>query len=149
VAGDDLAMKKYWPWVTWTYRGLETGAWAMIRVSTGLVIATHGVARLFILDPAFGFTKYISALPPAGVGWLELAGGLMLALGLLTRPVALLLAIEWFLFTLGHVPSGRPQSWLMLGAIDHYPAMLTALNLAFLFRGGGRWSLDRAIGREF
>jgi hypothetical protein len=37
----------------------------------------------------------------------------------------------------------------MLGAFDHYPAMLFLLSLAFLMRGGGHYSLDRRIGREF
>jgi putative oxidoreductase len=87
-------------------------------------------------------------LTPFGVGMLELAGGVLLALGLLTRPVALILAALWFLFAIGATPNGK-QHWLMLGAFDHYPAMLMLLSVAFLLRGGGRYSLDRLVGREF
>jgi hypothetical protein len=37
----------------------------------------------------------------------------------------------------------------MLGATPHYPAMVAAVCVAFVLRGGGYWSLDRSIGKEF
>ena len=146
--GDDCATRKYWPWIAWTYRRVETYSCAMIRFFTGAILATHGVARLFGPAPAFGLTKYVAALPPASLGAFELAGGLALAAGFLTRPVALLFTVLWLLFSFSHAPGG-PESWFMLGAFDHYPAMLACLCIAFVFRGGGRWSLDHRIGREF
>jgi len=40
-------------------------------------------------------------------------------------------------------------SWLMLGATPHYPAFVAALCIVFILRGGGRYSLDRLLGKEF
>jgi putative oxidoreductase len=91
---------------------------------------------------------------PATSGWattigsLELVGGAMLALGLLTRPVALLLAIELFFVTF-IAPQNLTLAWIMKGAAEHYALTIFVVCLAFVFRGGGRWSLDRKIGREF
>ena len=59
-----------------------------------------------------------------------------------------LAALTLLAIVLGATPGGK-QHWLMLGAFDHYPAMLFLLSIAFLMRGGGRYSLDRRIGREF
>ena len=149
MRNENAHMQKIWPWVTWTYRAWEDYAYAFVRCSTGIVLMTHGVARLFGSNPSFGYNEYLAKLPPTGVGIFELVGGFALALGFLTRPVALLTGLLWLLFTLGHKPSGRPGSWFMLGAIDHYPAMIMLLCVAFLFRGGGRYSLDRRTGKEF
>ena len=144
----DAQMQKYLPWVVWTYQWVEPCAFALMRLFCGAIFFIHGYARLFTDNPTFGFNPAVEWLTPAGVGAIELVGGALLALGLLTRPAALALAGLWFLFALGATPGGK-QHWLMLGAFDHYPAMLFLLSIAFLMRGGGRYSLDRRIGREF
>ena len=70
----------------------------------------------------------------------------MLALGLLTRPVALLFAAELLAMIFAvHIHNGF--AWANGGI--QYPLLLLALCLAALFRGGGRYSLDRLIGKEF
>src|SRR3954469_21748900 len=67
---------------------------AALRIATGLIYIPHGLQKLFGFPapPATG-------LPPLGsmfgVGAvLELVGGILILLGLLTRPVAFLLAGE-------------------------------------------------------
>lgn len=148
MSDPDRQMAKYLPWVVWTYRYVEPYSFALMRFFCGATFVIHGYARLFTDNPTFGFNPAVEWLTPFGVGMLELAGGVLLALGLLTRPVALILAALWFLFAIGATPNGK-QHWLMLGAFDHYPAMLMLLSVAFLLRGGGRYSLDRLVGREF
>jgi len=77
---------------------------------------------------------------------LESLGGARLILGLLTRPIALLFVIELLAFISGvHIDKG----WLWNRGGVQYPLFLLGLCLAFLFRGGGHYSLHRAIGREF
>jgi uncharacterized membrane protein YphA (DoxX/SURF4 family) len=56
----------------------------------------------------------------------------MLALGLLTRPVALAIAIEMTVIT-RRCTGGPPLS----------------AGVTIAWRGGGKYSLDRGIGREF
>ena len=147
MANESAALRKYWPGITWTYRAVEPCSYAMMRFFAGAIFFTHGYARLFSASPSYGFNPWVSWLTPFGVGMIELVGGLLLAIGLLTRPAALLLTLLWLLFAIGFTPTGK-QTWLMLGAFDHYPAMLFLISLAFLWRGGGRYSLDRRIGRE-
>lgn len=92
---------------------------------------------------------FLDSLSPSAIGVLELVGGALLAVGLLTRPVALLLAIEWIAIALTGAIALKPgTSWLMLGATPHYPAFVAALCIVFLVRGGGRYSLDRLVGKE-
>ena len=71
-------------------------------------------------------------------------GGLLLALGLATRPVAAVVAV--FLATAATVHLGAGFFWT--GGGWEYPVLWTLLALHFALRGGGRYSLDRAIGRE-
>ena len=141
-------MRKYWPWITWTYRSVEPYSYAMMRFFSGAIFFTHGYARLFTENTKFGLNPVVSWLTPVGVGLIELVAGALLAIGLLTRPAALFLTLLWLLFAIGFTPGGK-QTWLMLGAFDHYPAMLFLISLAFLWRGGGRYSMDHKIGREF
>ncbi len=139
-------MRKYIPSLVW-YEPFEPFAYAFIRFCTGAIIAAHGVHRLFY-GASIAELGTLRALPSGAVGAFELVAGALLALGLLTRPVALLLAVEWLAAAFA-VPVKPGEIWIMLGATPHYPAMVAGACLAFLLRGGGYWSLDRRIGKEF
>ena len=141
-------MGKYLPWMVWSYRHVEPYSFALMRFFCGATFVVHGYARLFTDNQSFGMNPAVDWLTPSGVGMIELVGGALIAFGLITRPAALALAALWFLFTIGATPNGK-QHWLMLGAFDHYPAMLMLLSVGVLMRGGGHYSLDRLIGREF
>ena len=87
-------------------RRWETGdvAYLVLRVATGLLFMLHGLQKLFGL---FGnaAVPLSSKLGVAGV--LELVGGLLLAFGLFTRPVALVLAGEMAIaYLTAHLPRG-------------------------------------------
>ncbi|MEA2953819.1 MAG: putative oxidoreductase [Alphaproteobacteria bacterium] len=140
-------MQKYVPSLVW-YRPFEPFAYAFIRFSTGAVLLLHGVQRLFFGAATAELGDYLGRLSPASVGSFEVICGAMLALGLLTRPVALLFALEWLVIaSSAHLRPGA--SWLMQGATEHHPAFLIGLCIAFIFRGGGYYSLDRRLGKEF
>lgn len=132
------------------YRPFAPLSYAFTRFCAGAIFIPHGMQKLLGGAAA---DKFVAALgladptPWAGVmGVLELVGGIMLALGLLTRPVALLLAAELLTMIFAvHIHNGFAWS---NGGIQ-YPLLLLALCLAALFRGGGRYSLDRLIGKEF
>jgi putative oxidoreductase len=139
-------MKKYLPRLVW-YGPFEPFALAFIRFCTGAVIVAHGVSRLFYHGKTTELGIFAQA-PASAVGAFELAGGILLVFGLLTRPVAILFAVEWIAVALA-TPGKPGTSWFMLSAPYHYPAMMAALCLAFVLRGGGQASLDRVIGKEF
>src|ERR1700719_3103072 len=81
------------------YSALDTYSWPLVRAATGLFFVPHGLQKLFgfwggnIANTADGFAK--QGLDPAMfwayyIGSLEFFGGLLLAIGFLTRPVAAL-----------------------------------------------------------
>jgi putative oxidoreductase len=136
------------------YAALDTYSWPLIRVATGLFFVPHGMQKLFgfwggdLAKTAEGFAK--QGLEPgmfwaSYIGGLELFGGLLLAIGLLTRPVAALfcgfMAVAAFHV---HIKIG----WFWTGRGMEVPLYLLLISLAILIRGGGALSLDRMLGRE-
>jgi putative oxidoreductase len=135
-------VQKIVPSLVW-YRPFEPFAYAFIRFCTGAILLSHGAARLFY-GRSVAELGFLKSLSPSAIGSFELLAGALLAIGLVTRPAALLLAIEWIFITVAvPVPAGR--SWMMLGSTPHYPAMVAGMCLAFALGGGGRYSLDQLI----
>ena len=136
------------------YDRLAILAYPMVRVVAGLWLMPHGGAKLFgwyggdITKTAGFFAKmgFEPALPLAYyIGTLEFFGGLMIAIGFLTRFWAIqvvgMMAVVSFLV---HWPNGF--FWANKGA--EYPLMWGVIMLAIFIEGGGMLSLDRKIGRE-
>jgi putative oxidoreductase len=74
---------------------------------------------------------------------LETLGGLCVALGLFTRFWAAAIFIEMMVIVYHYLPK---FGWT--GPGYEYPLMWGLVMLAIALRGGGPYSLDRAIGRE-
>ena len=139
------------------YGSLSGLSYPMIRFFTGLILMPHGAQKLFGwfggygLEGTAGFFEQNLGLGP-GIFWATLVGateffgGLFLAIGFLTRPaavgIAILMAYAAFMV---HLPSGF--FWNKGGY--EYPLLWGLIALALAFRGGGEMSLDRKIGREF
>jgi putative oxidoreductase len=122
----------------------------LLRVLVGLLFVPHGYAKLFV-NPEF-FHKFFGGLglnPPTFftyfIGSLEFFGGLAVALGLLTRPLAFMLFIDMAVAAvLVHLPKG----WSGPGG-GEYVVALAVISLIVAIRGSGRLSVDRlVIGRE-
>jgi putative oxidoreductase len=79
------------------------------------------------------------------VGATEFFGGLLIAIGLFTRPAAaaafILLAVATFRV---HMPNG----FFSTNGGYEYAMLWGFLMLAIMFRGGGALSLDARLGRE-
>jgi putative oxidoreductase len=144
---DRSAIPKFIPALAW-YRPFESFAYAFIRFCTGALIVPHGVDRLFYSGSHADLGGFLAAIPVSAIGAFEIVGGTFIALGVLTRPVALLSAIEWIGIAAA-MPLKPGASWLMQGESPHFPAIVGALCIAFMLRGGGHFSLDRFLGREF
>lgn len=137
------------------YGPLMPLAWPLMRCVAGLFLMPHGAQKLFgwfggrgLEGTSATFAKM--GLEPAWVtaplvGGVEFFGGLLIALGFLTRPVALAAAILLAVAVTIHLPNG-----FFVGKGGYEYAMLWAiLCAAIAVRGAGRLSIDRAIGREF
>jgi putative oxidoreductase len=128
-------------------------AYAFARVYYACLILPSGYEKVFhdgAARIAAGNVLKTGFQPPLFWAWvvayLELYGMILLALGLLTRPIALAFAIEMAVIALTiQLPNG--YFWTSRGA--EFAVMLFVVCLAFLFGGGGRYSLDRKLGREF
>lgn len=67
--------------------------------------------------------------------------------GLLTRPIAAMLAVEMAVVTFGwHLGNGYFCS--SPGGGYGYPLLLMGIYTAVVLRGGGRYLLDRLVGKE-
>jgi putative oxidoreductase len=141
----DAAPRKIVPALAW-YRPFEPFALALIRASLGIDFIAHGVDRLLLSGPRRDLGPVLGHIA-SSVGAFELVGGVLLVVGLATRPIALLFAIEWILISAA-VPIKPGTSWLMLGATPHFPVFVAALCLLFAVRGGGRYSVDANLGKE-
>jgi putative oxidoreductase len=124
-------------------------AWApralsLLRIITGLMIIQHGMGKIigFPVVPAYANVQPLSLIGAAG--FIELIGGALLILGLLTRPAAFILSGEMaFAYFIGHAPKG------------FYP-VLTNGSLAIMYcftclylstAGAGPWSVDASMKR--
>lgn len=119
-------------------------AWAphlrsVLRIVAGFLFIAHGTQKLFGA-PATGPGDPVELFSLVGVaGVLETFGGLLLLLGLFTRPVAFVLsgqmAVAYFL---RHQPQGF---WPILNR-GELAALYCFLFLYFAAVGGGPWSVD-------
>ena len=148
--------KLFVPALAGLYESVSGLSYPLIRFFTGLFLMPHGATKLFgwfggrgIDGTAAGFAKLglEPALPLAYlVGVTEFFGGLFLAIGLLTRPVALGVAILMAgTIFLVHLPNGF--FWFKGGY--EYSLLWGIVALAIFFRGGGPLSVDNKIGKEF
>jgi putative oxidoreductase len=120
---------------------------AILRIGAGILFMQHGLQKLFGMFGGFGgdpgaTAPLVSQMGVAGV--LETFGGLLIVLGLLTRPVALVLVLEMLgAYIIAHLPRG---GWPIENGGEL--ALLFALIFAFFAaNGAGPWSLDERRAR--
>lgn len=110
---------------------------AIFRIGAGLLFMQHGVQKLFGMLGGSQVDSFFSLMGLAGV--LETFGGLLIVLGLLTRPTAIILTLEMIVaYFMAHQPQGGFPI-----QNDGELALLYALAFAFLATiGAGPFSLD-------
>jgi putative oxidoreductase len=142
------------PGLAGLYESVAPYSYSIIRFIAGAILVYHGYGKLFggIIQGVADHVVTPLGLPmPLAfayfLGLLEFAGGIALAVGLLTRPIALMLTVEFLIITLWHYPNGYSFSSPKGGF--EYPLVLLVLYAAIFFRGGGRLLVDRMLGREF
>ena len=112
----------------------------LLRIVTALLLLQHGTAKLFGFPHVamFDNVKLLSLLGIAGV--LELAGGILLLLGIFTRPVAVILSGEMaFAYFLVHAQ----KSFFPILNQGELAVLYCFVLLYLAVAGGGAWSLTR------
>lgn len=121
---------------TWRPRAL-----AALRVVTGYLYLQHGTAKLFHV-PHVAMFDQVSVLSLIGfAGILETVGGLLILIGLFTRPVAFILSGEMAVaYFMVHARQGN----FFVPALNQGElAVLYCFIFLFLATaGGGSWSID-------
>ncbi len=119
------------------HAGLKEFAHNALRVVAGFLFAQHGAQKLFGVLGSEPVESLMSLRGAAGV--IEFFGGLMLMLGLFTRPVAFIasgqMAVAYFMV---HVPLGF---WPIMNR-GELAAFYCFTWLFFFTHGGGRYSVD-------
>jgi putative oxidoreductase len=114
---------------------------SVLRIVASLLFMLHGTMKLFAftaaVSPGGGAVKLFSQMGAAGV--LETLGGVLLLLGLFTRPVAFVLAGE---MAVAYFQVHFPKSlWPVLNG-GEAAVLYCFLWLHFSAAGPGPWSLD-------
>jgi putative oxidoreductase len=137
------------------YTGLSSLMEPLLRVAVGLMLIPHGAQKLFGAFGGGGIAGTAGFLESVGysnatvwaalIAVVEFFGGACLALGLLTRPAAV--AIAAFLGSAVVFHSANGFFWT--GGGFEYPLLWTVCALYFAVRGGGHYSVDAQLGKEF
>ena len=119
-------------------------ALSLLRIVAALIFLFHGTAKLF------GFPSTEMPMPPVGSflwvgGLLELVGGLLLLVGLFSRPVAFILsgemAVAYWMFH-------APQSTFPIQNGGDAAILYCFVFLLIAAAGPGPWSADEAMRRN-
>ncbi|SDG88153.1 DoxX family protein [Alloyangia pacifica] len=112
---------------------------SVLRIVSSLIFLLHGAQKLFGFPPTEQRPPLFSLMGLGGV--LELFGGLLLLVGLYTRPVAFVLsgmmAVAYWMFH-------APQNLFPTVNGGDAAILYCFLFLYFAVVGGGTWSLDAA-----
>jgi putative oxidoreductase len=144
--------KLIFPALAGLYERLSPFSYALMRFATGAILVPHGVTKI-LNTPIAKFAPNIAAkgLPfPEALAYLtyfaESVAPVCLAIGLFTRIAAAIVGIEmlvivfFFQWQFGYFWTNRGYEFALLWAV---------LCIAIFFKGGGRYSVDRLIGKEF
>ena len=111
---------------------------AVVRIILGLLFLEHGTAKLLgFPPPTMAQPALLSLLGIQGV--IEIVGGLLVAIGLWTRPVAFILAGD---MAVAYFMVHFPKSFFPLLNGGEAAVLYCFLFLYLFFRGAGPWSLD-------
>tara|TARA_B110000967_G_scaffold99186_1_gene101892 strand:+ start:49 stop:495 length:447 start_codon:yes stop_codon:yes gene_type:complete len=145
-------MKSLFNKITTTATGLDT---LPLRVGAGVIFAAHGAQKLFGwfggygLEGTGGWMASIGIEPgvlmAALAGGAEFFGGLLLIVGLLVRPAAVVLAITMVVA----IAAVHLQNGLFMSNNGYeFGLALLVISVGLAIRGAGSISLDRLLNAQ-
>ncbi len=120
---------------------------SVLRIVTALLFVMHGTAKLFQMPHQAMFDN-LQLMSLIGVqGMLEAGGGLLLLIGLFSRPVAFVLSGD---MAVAYFMVHWPKSWLPILNGGDLAVLFCFVFLYLWAAGPGPWSIDAqlAVGRR-
>ncbi|HUJ88222.1 MAG TPA: DoxX family protein [Burkholderiales bacterium] len=120
-------------------------ALSVLRIVTALLFIVHGTAKLFHVPhlPMFDQLQLMSLIGLQGV--LEAGGGLLLLIGLFSRPVAFVLCGD---MAVAYFMAHWPKSWLPILNGGDLAVLFCFVFLYLWLAGPGPWSVDARLRRK-
>ena len=119
---------------TWSPRLLS-----VLRIMSGLLFLQHGTAKYLGL-PTVPMFANLQPISPSGIaGMIELVGGVLLVIGLFTRPVAFLCS---GLMAAAYFMAHAPRGFYPILNSGELAALYCFVFLYLAAAGPGPWSLD-------
>ena len=117
---------------------------SILRIIIGLLYLEHGTQKIFDFPPRPNARPFeLFTLVPGLAGLLEFFGGILIIVGLFTRPVAFILSGEMaFAYFMSHAPRGFYPIG-QGGNAGELAIIYCFIFLYFFFVGAGAWSLDQ------
>lgn len=117
----------------------------LLRIMSAFLFMPHGAQKLFgfLANPERPQPELFSQLGLAGV--LEFFGGLLLLVGLFTRPVAFLLS---GMMAVGYFQFHAVKGFWPLQNKGELAVLYCFVFLFFAAAGGGAWSIDALLRRD-
>lgn len=118
---------------------------SVLRIVAALLFMQHGSQKLFAV-PAMGGAQPVDLMSLIGLAAiLEFFGGLLILLGLFTRPAAFILGGE---MAVAYFKSHAPQNLSPVLNRGELAVLYCFIFLYLVAAGGGVWSLDRLVQRR-
>jgi putative oxidoreductase len=130
------------------YATLHESAETILRVAAGALLVTHGYGKILNPFGASGMVESLGFYP--GAFWspllsaTEFFGGILIAIGLFTRPAAFAAMIVLAVTVYFH---GIVQGEGLMGA--EKSILLALIMFFFVIRGANSHSVDAKLGRQF
>jgi putative oxidoreductase len=116
---------------------------SILRIMTGLLFLQHGTMKYFNFPPSDFFAGGLDTMMRVA-GGIELIGGVLMIIGLLTRPVAFICSgFAAAAYFIGHAPQGF---FPVLNG-GELAVLYCFVFLYFACAGAGPWSVDAARGK--
>ncbi|HYK18261.1 MAG TPA: DoxX family protein [Bryobacteraceae bacterium] len=121
----------------------EPYALSLLRLAIGFTFSLHGFQKAFGFFGGMGHgtaAHFLSLLWVAGV--LESVGGILILLGLYTRPIAFILCGE---MAVAYFKQHAPHGFWPIANGGELAVLYCFIFLLLMSAGGGAWSLDRGV----
>jgi putative oxidoreductase len=121
----------------WSDRALS-----VLRIVAALLFLQHGLAKHFGFPHVANFDNLQTFSLVGFAGFIEIVGGLLLLVGLFTRPAAFIMSGE---MAVAYFMAHAPRGFFPILNGGELAVLYCFVFLFFAIAGGGSWSLDRRM----